>query len=385
MTSDKAPHVLMILNDIAWFWSHRQPLAQAILARGSKLSLATAKASSDPGVKDMSVEGHDLPDHGKGLGLFFHVKIVRAIIKTIKETQPDIIHAITLRHAFYTGIATRLIKYRPTVFTVAGVGSLFTDHSLKMNIVRAIALPLLRYAFRGPNRFLIFQNPDDRNLMIKHGVVDENQTTIIRGSGVDLKEFPFTPEEENEEPIVLFSSRLIREKGIDDFIGAARILKNKGIKARFQIAGSVYQKNPNSLSREEMQGYHDEGVIEWLGQVSDMPELFKKISIMALPSYYGEGVPKILLEAAAIGRPIVTCDVPGCREAVNDNKNGILIPPKSPQNLSEAIERLLSNPELRQSYGRAGREMVEEDFHVDSVVSRTLDVYDSMINKRKSS
>ncbi|NQZ14601.1 MAG: glycosyltransferase family 4 protein [Alphaproteobacteria bacterium] len=379
--SKNAPHVLMVLNDIAWFWSHRQPLAQAILGRGSKLSLATAMASSDQGVKDMGVEGHDLPDHGKGLGLLFHVKIVRAIIKTIKETKPDIIHAITLRHAFYTGIATRLIKYRPTVFTVAGVGSLFTDHSLKMNIVRAIALPLLRYAFRGPNRFLIFQNPDDRNLMIKHGVVDENQTTIIRGSGVDLKEFPFTPEEQNEEPIVLFSSRLIREKGIDDFIGAARILKNKGVKARFQIAGSVYQKNPNSLSKEEMQGYHDEGVIEWLGQVSDMPSLFKEISIMALPSYYGEGVPKILLEAAAIGRPIITCDVPGCREAVNDNENGLLVSPKSPEELSEAIDKLLSDFDLRQSYGRAGRAMVEKDFHVESVVSRTLDVYDSMISK----
>ena len=118
-----------------------------------------------------------------------------------------------------------------------------------------------------------------------------------------------------------------------------------------------------------------------MGQVSDMPSLFKEISIMALPSYYGEGVPKILLEAAAIGRPIITCDVPGCREAVNDNENGLLVSPKSPEELSEAIDKLLSDFDLRQSYGRAGRAMVEKDFHVESVVSRTLDGYDSMISK----
>ena len=370
-------HVLMVLNDIAWYWTHRQPLAKAILGRGDQLSLATFGASSDEGVRDMGVQGYELTEHGRGLGVLFHVKILFSIWGVIRKTKPDVIHAITLRHAFYTGVITRLIGFKPVVFTVAGVGSLFTDQSTKMKIVRALAIPVLRFAFKGEGRFLIFQNPDDRKLMLDHKVVNEEQTTIIRGSGVDLTEFPLTPEtQNNEEPIVLFSSRLIREKGIDDFIEAAKIIKERGIKARFQIAGDVYEKNPNSLTRKEMQGYHDAGIIEWLGQVSDMPALFKKISIMALPSYYGEGVPKILLEAAAIGRPIITCDVPGCREAVIHEKNGLLIPPKSPEELADAIERLLSDIELRNQYGLAGRAMVEEDFHVDSVVSRTLKTYD---------
>lgn len=379
--SDKPLKVLMVLNDIAWFWSHRQPLAKAILERGDQLIVATHSADQDDDMHKMGVKGVDLPEHGKGLGFLFHVKILMAIILVIHKTKPDIIHAITLRHAFYTGVAARLIIFKPIIFTVAGVGSLFTDHSFKMRCIRALALPALRFAFKGKGRFIIFQNPDDRNLMIKHNVVKKENATIIRGSGVDISEFPFTPEPQDQsEPILLFSSRLIREKGIDDFIEAARIIKEKGGKARFQIAGDVYEKNPNSLTREEVQSFHDEGLIEWLGQVSDMPSLFKKITIMVLPSYYGEGVPKILLEAAAIGRPIITCNVPGCREAVIDGENGLLIPPKSPQALVKAIEKILADIDLRQSYGKAGRAMVEQDFYVESVVSRTLNVYDSMIS-----
>jgi len=365
---------------LAWFWSHRQPLAKAILKRDYRLSLATSGAAHSEEVAKMNVAGYELPDHGKGIGLFFHLKILMALISVISKTKPDIIHVITLRHAFYTGIAARLIFYKPVVFTVAGLGSLFTDKSAKMNMLRSIAIPLLRLAFKGQGRFLIFQNPDDHQLMIEHGVVKDAQTTIIRGSGVDISEFPYTPESSMpERPIVLFSSRLIREKGIDDFIEAARLLKAKGTRARFQIAGDVYEKNPHSLTRDEILRLHDEGIIEWLGQVHDMPALFKKISIMVLPSYYGEGVPKILLEAAAMGRPIITCDVPGCREAVQDGVNGILVPPKSPRELSAAIERLLTDFDLRQVYGRAGRTIVEKDFHVESVVSRTLDIYDLMM------
>jgi len=380
MIEKKHPHVLMILNDLAWFWSHRQPLAKAILKRDYRLSLATSGAAHSEEVAKMNVAGYELPDHGKGIGLFFHLKILMALISVISKTKPDIIHVITLRHAFYTGIAVRLIFYKPVVFTVAGLGSLFTDKSAKMNMLRSIAIPLLRLAFKGQGRFLIFQNPDDHQLMIEHGVVKDAQTTIIRGSGVDISEFPYTPESSMpERPIVLFSSRLIREKGIDDFIEAARLLKAKGTRARFQIAGDVYEKNPHSLTRDEILRLHDEGIIEWLGQVHDMPALFKKISIMVLPSYYGEGVPKILLEAAAMGRPIITCDVPGCREAVQDGVNGILVPPKSPRELSAAIERLLTDFDLRQVYGRAGRTIVEKDFHVESVVSRTLDIYDLMM------
>ncbi|HPF78636.1 MAG TPA: glycosyltransferase family 4 protein [Alphaproteobacteria bacterium] len=379
-TKDRQTRFLMILNHIDWFWSHRLPLADAILKRDWELHLATHSADEDPKLKKMGVIGHGLPKMGRSINPISQLIQIRAMIKLVKETQPDIIHAITLRTAFYVGLATRLIGYKPVTFTVAGLGSLYTAPGLKMKMLRLLALPLIKFAFGGKGKFIIFQNPDDRNAMLQAGIVKEDRTTIIRGSGVDLKEFPYTPyEETDEEPIILFTSRLMREKGITDFIAAARILKEEGIKARFQVAGNVYPDNARSISKAEMDAAHAEGAIEWLGQCSDMPDLLTRCMMVVLPSYYGEGVPKVLLETASIGRPIITCDAPGCREAVEHEVNGELVLPQCPTDLALAIKKLIEDPERRHCYGAAGRRRMEEDFHVDSVVSRTMDVYDQLL------
>ena len=379
MTDKNAPHLLMILNDIAWFWSHRLPLADAILKRGWALSLTTHSAEVDPNLTKMGVRGCALPKHGRSLNPLSQLSLMAAIYKTIKATQPDIIHAITIRYVFYAGLVTRAMGYKPVTFTVAGLGSLYTAPGLKMKIIRLIALPLIRFAFGGAAKFIIFQNSDDRNAMLKAGVVKEERTVVIRGSGVNLKEFPYQEYIESDNPVILFTSRLLREKGIIDFIEAARILKTEGVQARFQIAGNVCEDNARSMTRAEMQKFHDDGVIEWLGQCDDMPDLLARSMMVVLPSYYGEGVPKVLLEAAAIGRPIVTCDAPGCREAVEHEVNGLLVSPQSPEELAEAMKGLINDPERRKYYGKAGRKRVEEDFHVDSVVSRTMDVYDYLL------
>lgn len=368
---------LMILNHIDWFWSHRLPLAKAIMDKGWQLNVTTNGADQDQAMKDLGVLGHDLPKVGKGSDIIGQLKLLWALFCTIKKTQPDIIHAITIRYAFYTGIVTRLIFYKPVTFTVAGLGSLYTAPGLKMKLIRAIVIPLMMFAFRGKGRYVIFQNPDDHKAMVQAGVVKDEQTTIIRGSGVDIQHFDYVPYEEGEvKPIILFSSRLLQEKGIYDFIEAARILKNKGVKARFQVAGNIYPDNARSLTRQEMQGFHDESVIEWLGQVDNMPDLLERSMMVVLPSYYGEGVPKVLLEAAAIGRPIITCDAPGCREAVEHEVNGELVLPQCPTELAEVIEKLIQDPDRRHCYGAAGRKRMEEDFHVERVVEKTLAVYD---------
>ena len=380
MSEEKNIKFLMVLNHIDWFWSHRLPLAKAIQKRGWKLSLATHTAGKSPDLQKMNVTGYNLPALGRSLNPFAQAYQMLEIAKVIKQERPDIIHSITIRTAFYVGLVTRLMGYRPAVFTVAGLGSLYTAPGLKMKILRMIALPLIKFAFGGKGKFIIFQNPDDRNAMLQAGIVAEDRTTIIRGSGVDLNEFPYTPYEDNDDnPIILFTSRLVREKGITDFIEAARILKEQGVRARFQVAGSVYPDNARSMTREEMQAYHDAGVIEWLGQCDDMPDLLRRSMMVVLPSYYGEGVPKVLLETASTGRPIVTCDSPGCREAVEHEVNGELVLPQCPTDLAEAIKRLIEDPERRHCYGAAGRKRMEEDFHVDSVVSKTMNVYDKLL------
>lgn len=380
MSEEKHIKFLMVLNHIDWFWSHRLPLAKSIQKRGWKLSLATHTAGNNSDLKKMNVTGYDLPALGRSLNPFAQVSQILAVSKVIRRERPDIIHAITIRTAFYVGLVTRIMRYKPVTFTVAGLGSLYTAPGLKMKTLRMIALPLIKFAFGGKGKFIIFQNPDDRDAMLKAGVVQEDRTIIIRGSGVDLKEFPYIPYEDKEDnPIILFTSRLVREKGITDFIEAARILKEQGVKARFQVAGSVYPDNARSLTREEMQKHHDAGIIEWLGKCDDMPDLLCRCMMVVLPSYYGEGVPKVLLEAASTGRPIITCDSPGCREAVEHEVNGELVLPQCPTDLAEAIKRLIDDPERRHCYGAAGRKRMEEDFHVDSVVSKTINVYDSLL------
>ncbi len=382
MSDNTSVKFLMILNDIAWFWSHRLPLADDILKKGWQLHLATNKAESDPTLAKMGVKGCALPKAGRGSDVIGQLALMWAIYKAIKKVRPTIIHTITIRYAFYTGMVTRLIGYFPVTFTVAGLGSLYTAPGIKAKILRFIAIPLLKFAFGGKGKFVIFQNPDDQKVMVDANIIDIDRTTVIRGSGVNLKEFPYMPYvKTSEPPIILFTSRLLREKGITDFIEAARLLRKKGVKARFAVAGNVYPDNARSLTKEEMQTYHDEGVIEWLGQCDDMPDLLARSMMVVLPSYYGEGVPKVLLEAAAVGRPIISCDAPGCREAVEHQINGELVLPKCPEDLAGAIEKLIQDPELCQAYGIAGRKRVEEDFHVGAVNAQTIKVYEDLLEE----
>lgn len=379
-TAEKPLRFLMILNHIEWFWSHRLPLANAIINRGWELHLATHKAECDPNLAKMGVKGCALPHHGRASNIITQILLLLSLYKTIKAQKPDIIHAVTIRYAFYAGLVARLIGYKPIVFTIAGLGNLYTAPGIKFKILRLLVLPLFTWVFGGDGRRIIFQNPDDQGKMVDANIVDVKRTTVIRGSGVNIKEFSFTPYvKTTEKPVILFASRLLREKGIYNFIEAAIILRGRGVEARFVVAGEVYPDNTRSLSKGEIEAYHNDGIVDWLGRYEDMPSLITESMMMVLPSYYGEGVPKVLLEAAAIGRPVITCDAPGCREAVDHEVSGLLVRPQSSEELADAIQSLIENPEKCLEYGAAGRKRVEEDFHTDIVVDKTMAVYDELL------
>lgn len=374
----QTPVFLMILNDLGWFWSHRLPLARAIKAGGWNLHLATAGATADPKLQEMDITPHDLPRHGHSLNPLSHLMIVWEIALIIRSIRPNLIHAITLRYAFYGGLAARMTRTYGIVFTIAGLGTLFTHNDLRSRVIRGLMLPVLRFAFARDDARIIFQNPDDRRAFLNLNIVREDQTSVVRGSGVDMGEFPFVPEPDDVPLRVLFPSRLLREKGIHDFVAAARMIKSRQIPARFQVAGDIYPGNPHSVSMDEIKAWEAEGVIEYLGIRRDMPKVMAETALVVLPSYYGEGVPKALLEAAATGRAIITCDMPGCREAVIHEKNGLLVPPRNPEALAKAIEGLLVNPKRRRALGMAGRAHVESDFTAEIVTQKTLSVYDGL-------
>ncbi len=224
---------------------------------------------------------------------------------------------------------------------------------------------------------LILQNPDDVDLLVGSGTVNRDRVSLVMGSGVDTEEYSQQPES-NSVPVVLLASRLLWDKGIGEFVEAASVLKKEGIRVRFVLAGEGDDENPGSISNSQLNTWQDQGDVELWGRRSDMPTVFAKSHIVCLPTNYGEGVPKVLIEAASCGRPIVTTDTPGCREIVKDGVNGILVPTKDVDALVRAIRTLLNSPDLRSRMGHEGRLLVKRKFSLSKVVSETLAVYESM-------
>jgi glycosyltransferase involved in cell wall biosynthesis len=217
-------------------------------------------------------------------------------------------------------------------------------------------------------------------LFIRKQFINEGRLRVIRGSGVDPAFFSLTPEPPGI-PVVTLASRMLWDKGIKEFVEAARQLKGRGIFARFVLVGDTDAHNPSAIPKEQLTAWHTEGVIEWWGHREDMPKVFSDSHIICLPSFYGEGVPKVLIEAAACGRPIVTTNTPGCREIVKNEENGLLIPVRNTFELADAIQRLIVNPELRQKMGARGREIVLCEFALEKVVSETMAVYDELLKQ----
>lgn len=368
--------LLFVINHLDWFWSHRLPLAKGALAKGWDVDVAVTNATGDSKLKEEGFTGLELPPSDKGFMPLTVLKTIWAIHKLIKAERPDVMHAITIKYAFIAGLAARFHRCVRVVFTLAGLGYLFSGEGTKPKLLRLLVGPLLKLAFKNPRAQIIFQNPDDMNLMIKRGFVNAEQCTLIRGSGVDLTQFPFTPLPENDNPVILMPTRLVHDKGIAVFIEAAKIVHTKNPDVRFQIAGGITHNNPLAISKTEMEDMIEGSPVEWLGKVDNMPALYQSASLICYPSYYGEGIPKVLLETCATGRPIITTDHPGCREAVNENENGLLVPIKNAQATAESIIKIVGTPETLSKMGQISRKRAENEFDVKLIVEKTLNVYD---------
>jgi glycosyltransferase involved in cell wall biosynthesis len=227
----------------------------------------------------------------------------------------------------------------------------------------------------------IFQNQDDLRTFRACGVATPDNTTIVRGSGVADEKFVPTPEAP-DAPVVLLAGRVLADKGVGEFAEAAALIQRLGIKARFVLAGREDTANPTSIPEAQLRKWQAAGIIEWWGQRDDMPAVLAQSHIVVLPSYR-EGLPKILLEAAASGRPVVATDVPGCREIVRDGENGFLVPVKDPNALAGALVKLIENPALRSRMGARGREIVESGLTSRQIVPQILAVYASLLRKMR--
>ncbi len=308
------------------------------------------------------------------VGVLASLGMVKSMRDVIKRERPDIVHIVTLKYSFMGGLAALGAGKVRKIFTMAGLGYLFRSHDKKSKVLRLGLTPFLKFTFKRPNTTLIFQNADDLDLFVNDKFVRQKNAVLIKGSGVYLDRFK-TDGEEGVPPVILMPTRLVHEKGVSVFVKAARLLKEKGIDAKFQIAGGETKHNPKAITRAEMEDMVKDGAVEWLGRVNDLPTRLSQAALIVYPSYYGEGIPRVLLESCAAGKPIITTDHPGCKEAVDHGVNGYLVPIKDVEATAKAIEELLVAPDLRKSMGAESRKKAENEFDIHIIARQTADLY----------
>ncbi len=358
------------------------PLARALREKGFEVIFVCPYGEYVPKLKE---EGFR----------WIHWAIVRRSLNPVRELiailhlasiyqreQPQIVHHFTIKPNFYGSIAALLARRDKVINTFTGLGFLFSEHPLAIGL-RSSVLPLAKLAFRASKGWSVFQNRQDLETCLRLRLVLPERVVVIDGSGIDTRKFHpnhDSPPDNNEHPtIALMAARLLWDKGVREFVEAARVLKARGLQVEFWLAGKPDNGNPMCVPEEFLKKWQGEGLINWIGHRDDMPNLLQQVDIAVLPSYH-EGVPRFLLEAAACGLPLVATDIEGCRVVVRDGVNGFLVPVKDPYALADAIETLIKKPELRRQMGIASRKIVEAEFDERIILNKWLALYDRVLN-----
>ena len=365
--------LLFVVTEDWYFVSHRLSLAMAAREAGYDVAVATRARQH---VEMIQRAGVRVIPFELSRRVGNPVLELLRLLSLYRREHPDIVHHVALKPVFLGALAARLAGIPAQVSALTGLGWLGIFQDRKARWLSLSIRWVLARLLNTPHCRVIVQNPDDAELLKEAGVT-ESYLRMIRGAGVDTSEF--SPFPEPPEPIcVVLASRILWDKGVSEFVKAARQLKKEGVKASFILVGKPDLDNPASVPEETLHAWQKEEVVEWWGHRDDMVAVFHSAHIVCLPSYR-EGLPKVLLEAAACGRPIVTTDVPGCREVVREGENGLLVPARNAQALSEALRCLIKNPELRAQMGRRSREIMLKDFSSEKVIAQTLSVYKELI------
>ncbi|WJG10407.1 glycosyltransferase family 4 protein [Aliiglaciecola sp. LCG003] len=382
----KNKKIYFVVNQGAFFVSHRLELAKRAKELGWQVKVLFGNSGGDvmelPAIKklnELDIPFAKLKFNPIGKNVIFELIGFLQLFYILVKDKPDLVHTVTPKGMIYGGLAARLAGIKCLVLAVSGMGYLYTSKggALKRALVWAID-KVTAFILSHKNKVIIVQNSYDFNYFSnKKGVAPES-VKIIQGSGVHLEKYNHILEEGKR--VVVFPARLLVDKGLCEFVDAARLLRNKGITWRFVLVGSAGAANPTSVSPEAVNRWVNEGVVEWYGHVQDMAAIYEECDIVCLPSYR-EGMPKTLLEAAAAGRAVVTTDTVGCNEAIVDHVTGLLVPVKNTEKLADAIETLINNKELRISFGRNGRLMAQEKYSIENVVNTTYDIYAGLFYK----
>jgi glycosyltransferase involved in cell wall biosynthesis len=360
-----------------YFVSHRLDLAMAAKKTGYDVAVATRVDNHGQIIRDAGIELFDIRFNRGGMRPWEELWTIRALYSLYRRVRPEIVHHVAMKPVIYGSLAAKAANVTATVNALGGLGYVFSSTTAKAKTLRLLVRSLLKLALSGPNMRLILQNGHDQQTLSSMRVVDPDCVRLIRGAGVDPDLFQGASADA-QPPLIILPARLLKEKGVGEFVAAAKSLKEKGINARFVLVGRADAANPASFSPADIKRWVASGLVEAWGWREDMPLILRQSQIVCLPSYH-EGFPKALLEAAASGCAIVATDIPGCRELIMDEETGLLVPPKNWEVLAQTLERLINDPALRKRLGTAARDSIISDFSLDKIVSETLAIYDELL------
>lgn len=374
-----APTYLFVTNDAWYFVSHRLPIAKSLASTGAKVYVCAKKDNSISEIEESGCTFIEWRVSPRGKSFFGEIFTACQLFTIICQLKPDILHLITIKAVLYGAISARILKLRGVICAVAGLGAMLVSGP-KISYSRRLLLSIYTYALKYKYITFIFQNPDNRlDLETSLGISIKNYVEI-KGSGVDLEKYKKTDEPKGV-PTVVVAARLLRDKGILEFIEAAEIVKARAEPVNFILAGSNIAKgNPAEFTPQELEYICNNEVVQYIGHCDDMASLFERCHIVVLPSHH-EGFPKVLVEAAACARVVITTDVPGCRHAILHGETGILIPKSDPKALAEAVWDLLTQTGKRIEMGIAGRELAEKEYDINKVVKSHRLVYESILSE----
>lgn len=375
-------HRLLFVVNVDWFFvSHRLPIALEAMRQGYEVHIAAGITDQRTALESIGLVVHPLALDRSSTGLLSQLRLMLQMHKLFKDVQPDVVHLVTIKPVLLGGFVARLSGVPGVVAAISGLGFVFVARGAKATVRRVAVSWLYRLALGHRNLKAIFQNQDDCATLTRLAHLPTSKVTLIRGSGVDLAKYPCTPLPSGV-PVVILAARLLADKGVREFVAAARKTRERlaaTTPVRFVLVGSIDPGNPASLAQHEVARWVEEGIVECWGHRTDMPEVLSSAHIVVLPSYR-EGLPKVLMEAAATGRAVVTTDVPGCRDAIDPGVTGLLVPAQDATALASAIERLLLDPVRCRAMGQAGRALAESAFDQRQVVARHMAIYRQLVS-----
>lgn len=369
---------LFIIVNVDWFFlSHRKDIALAAQRAGWDVTIVTADTGKLEDIKTIGLKTVNLPMSRSGMNLKEELGTLNFLYKLYRREKPDVVHHVGMKTILWGTLAAKFAKVNGVVNAVSGLGGFFAEDNT--SIMAKVMPKVLRYSHHGLNLLVIFQNHEDEAMYVKKGIIRKEQARFIKGSGVNLKEFCYTPEPSKGKVKIILTARMIVEKGVFLLTEAAEQLRKVyEDKAEFWLVGGI-DDHPGAITKEQLEAVCDGEYIKWLGYRTDVKELLQSSHIVAFPSYYMEGLPKSLIEACAIGRPIITTQSIGCKDTVDDGMNGFLVPTKDVDALASKLKVLIDNPEVRVSMGKASREKAEKEFSLDVVIEKHLSIYNELI------